>query len=76
MTEIMRFGEQVTNDDKFYIILTGSVNVLSCNPLIDQWNWAMSVYNTLLEWKEKEFDKRVSKSMNFNFKKYKKKLEH
>ena len=76
MTEIMRFGEQVTNDDKFYIILTGSVNVLSRNPLIDQWNWAMSVYNTLLEWKEKEFDKRVSKSMNFNFKKYKKKLEH
>lgn len=68
--EIISCGHPVTNNDKFYIILDGTVSVQKRNPLIDDWDWAMSVYNALLDWKEKEFDKRIAKAMNLYFQRY------
>ena len=40
----------------FYVILNGSVSRKIRNPDIDEWDWAMSVFKALEEWKKKEFD--------------------
>lgn len=53
---IYQVGDNATN---FYVILNGSVAQSIKNPLIDQWEWAYSNYEALLEWKEKEFDPRA-----------------
>lgn len=67
---MINYGENVSNSDKFYIILDGKVSVLVKNPLIDEWEWAMSVYKALSLWKEKEFDKRVSRAMELYYTRY------
>ena len=51
------------NADCFFVILSGSVTVQIRNELIDSWDWAMSVYKALKEWKAKEFDKKVERQM-------------
>ena len=45
--------------DNFYVILNGQVKQKVRNPVIDQWDWAYSIYEALTEWKEKEFDPKV-----------------
>lgn len=59
-SEIASYGSR---PDKFYIILSGVVSVLVRNEIIDHWDWAMSIYNALKDWKEREFDKRVQREM-------------
>ena len=46
--DIIKYGQ---TNDSFFIILEGSVEVHTPNPSIEKWDWAMSVYNGLLEWK-------------------------
>lgn len=70
--EIFQFGQPIDSQDKFYVILSGQVSVIIQNALIEKWDWAMSVYELLKNWKEKEFDVRVQKAMKISFEKYKK----
>lgn len=58
---LMEVGEKAEN---FYIILDGTVTVLIRNEIIDQWDWAHSVYLGLKKWKKEEFDKRIEQKMN------------
>lgn len=74
-TSLILCGEKVTNQDKFYVILQGTVSVLIRNEIVDQWDWAMSAYNALKDWKEKEFDKKVAKAMKAHFERYKREME-
>ena len=45
------------------MVLSGSVSIKQKNPLIRNWDWALKVYNSLIEWKAKVFDKKVEKAM-------------
>ena len=56
--------------EKFYLILEGSVSVVIKNQIIDQWEWARTVYTALKKWKENEFDTRVETAMRLHFRKY------
>ena len=46
--EIIKYGD---TNEIFFIILEGSVGIQAPNPSIEKWDWAMSVYHGLLEWK-------------------------
>lgn len=48
--------------DNFYVVLNGSVSEQIKNPIIDDWEWALSVYMVLQEWKTKEFDPKAKKA--------------
>lgn len=74
-TDLILCGEKVTNKDKFYVILQGTVSVLIRNEVVDQWEWAMSVFNALKDWKEKEFDKKVAKAMRTHYERFKRDTE-
>lgn len=41
--------------DEFYIIVNGTVSRHERNPNIQRWDWAMGIYQCLLEWKKNEF---------------------
>ena len=59
--------------DNFYVVLNGSVSQLVRNPIIDEWDWAMSIYKALVQWKRKDFDVKAHKAMLAYF--FKKKIE-
>lgn len=59
-TFIYEQGQEVEN---FYVVLNGSVNQVEKNPKIDSWEWGMSVYRALLDWKVKEFDPKAKKHL-------------
>lgn len=50
---IYKIGESA---DSFNIMLEGSAVEEIKNQSIEQWEWAMSVYNALLQWKSSVFD--------------------
>ena len=54
---IYKSGDTAEN---FYVILNGQVDQKMKNPVIDQWDWAYSIYEALLDWKKNEFDEKVS----------------
>lgn len=56
---------------QLYIVLNGSVGLSVKNRRIDQWAWARNIYEQLLEWKEKEFDKKVKTIMHLELVKIK-----
>lgn len=47
----------------FFIVLSGSVSHRVRNDVIDEWEWAHSIFEALLEWKKDVFDKRVKSEM-------------
>ena len=49
--EIYKFGDDPEN---FYIVLSGIVSIKEKNPVIEQWDWAHSVYETLIKWKKED----------------------
>ena len=54
------------NEDKqyFHIVIRGKVKLSKKNQdNIANWDWALSVYRSLLLWKEQEFDKKVNQAM-------------
>jgi len=53
---IYSFGD---TPQSLYLIMQGRVSEEAQNPIIDEWDWASSVYNALQEWKQKEFDVKV-----------------
>lgn len=49
--------------DHFYIIVKGRVSSQIRNSKINNWDWAMTKYKGLLDWKTNEFDPIVQKEM-------------
>jgi len=47
----------------FYMIVSGSVSTNVKNEIIENWDWARSIYMRLIDWKQKEFDKKVQKEL-------------
>ena len=47
----------------FFILLNGRVSQIEKNEIIDEWDWAMSVYKGLLEWKLQEFDPKLAQAI-------------
>lgn len=54
--EVYKFHDK---PDEFFIIINGKLSKYVRNSDIANWDWAMSIYKSLLEWKSKEFDKKV-----------------
>ena len=59
-TEIYRYGDEPRY---FFMVVKGQVSRQVRNPGIPDWDWAMSIYQGLLEWKEREFDYKVQQKM-------------
>jgi len=45
------------------MVISGSVSKNVKNELIDQWQWAWNVYQSLLKWKTDVFDKKVAREL-------------
>lgn len=59
-TFVYKKGDEPEN---FYIVLNGQLAEEERNQIIDSWDWAMSIYKGLLEWKKKEFSPKLSKAI-------------
>lgn len=55
--------EQGQDAESFYVVLNGSVSEVEKNPKIESWDWAMSAYRALLDWKAKEFDPKAEQKL-------------
>ena len=54
--QVLQKGQE---DYCFYLILFGRTNELVKNPAINNWDWAMTVYQALQRWKKQEFDPKA-----------------
>lgn len=48
------------------LVLIGGASVTVKNPLIEDWQWARSIFEGLEQWKTKVFDKKVNKEMQIS----------
>ena len=59
---VYKIGESA---DEFFILLEGVASEEIKNESIEQWDWAMSVFNALLQWKSSVFDELAQKSLTY-----------
>lgn len=53
---ILNYGDTA---QYFFIPLCGNMTQYLRNNAIEKWDWALTIYNSLKEWKAKEFDRKV-----------------
>ena len=46
--------------------MRGEVKLTKKNESIDKWQWAYNLYQSLITWKEKQFDQKVEKAMKMH----------
>ena len=46
--------------------MRGEVKLTKKNESIDKWQWAYNLYQSLITWKEKQFNQKVEKAMKMH----------